>query len=41
MLNELNRSIGRGDAYPFVINESVIDKLEIIEEAIARLRTLR
>ena len=40
MLNELNRSMGRGDAYPFVINESVADKLEIIEEAMARLRTL-
>jgi hypothetical protein len=28
MLNELNRSVGRGDAYPFVINEFVAEKLE-------------
>jgi hypothetical protein len=32
MLNELNRSVGRGDAYPFVINESVAEKLDFIEE---------
>ena len=41
MLNELNRSVGRGDAYPFVINESVAEKLELIETTIQRLRTLR
>lgn len=41
MLNELNRSVGRGDAYPFVINELVAEKLEFIELAIQRLRTLR
>jgi hypothetical protein len=29
-LNELNRSVGRGDAYPFVIHESVAEKLELI-----------
>jgi hypothetical protein len=38
MLNELNRSVGRGDAYPFVINESVAEKLDFIEEMILRLR---
>jgi hypothetical protein len=41
MLNELNRSVGRGDAYPFVINELVAEKLDFIELAIQRLRTLR
>lgn len=39
MLNELNRSVGRGDAYPFVINETVAEKLELIDLAIDRLRT--
>jgi hypothetical protein len=41
MLNELNRSVGRGDAYPFVINEAVAEKLDFIERMIHRLRTLR
>ncbi|WP_439101602.1 zinc-binding metallopeptidase family protein [Congregibacter sp.] len=41
MLNELNRSVGRGDAYPFVINEVVAEKLELIDLAMDRLRTLR
>jgi hypothetical protein len=41
MLNELNRSIGRADAYPFVINEIVAEKLDFIELSIQRLRTLR
>lgn len=40
MLNELNRSVGLGDAYPFVINDVVAEKLEYIELAIQRLRTL-
>ena len=41
MLNELNRSVGRGDAYPFVINEAVAEKLDFIETTILHLRTLR
>jgi hypothetical protein len=41
MLNELNRSVGRGDAYPFVINEAVAEKLEFIEAAMWRLRKLQ
>jgi hypothetical protein len=41
MLNELNRSVGRGDAYPFVINEYVAEKLEFIEQVIAQLRRLQ
>lgn len=40
MLNELNRSVGRGDAYPFVINEAVAEKLDFVETAIQRLRIL-
>ena len=40
MLNELNRSVGRGDAYPFVINEAVAEKLDLVESAILRLRSL-
>lgn len=37
-LNELNRSVGRGDAYPFIINDSVAEKLEFVDRIIARLR---
>jgi hypothetical protein len=40
MLNELNRSVGGGDAYPFVINKAVAEKLDFIEKAIHRLRNL-
>jgi len=39
MLNELNRSVGKGDAYPFVINDLVAEKLAFVETAIQRLRT--
>ena len=39
VLNELNRSVARGDACSFVIDEPVADKLEFIEGAIQRLRT--
>lgn len=41
MLNELNRSVGRGDAYPFVINESVAEKLDFVEKSILRLRAMQ
>lgn len=40
MLNELNRSIGKKDAYPFVINELVAEKLELVDVAIGRLRKI-
>ncbi|MDO8862693.1 putative zinc-binding metallopeptidase [Haliea sp. E1-2-M8] len=40
-LNELNRSVGRGDAYPFVINSFVESKLCFVERAIRRLQTMR
>lgn len=39
-LNELNRSVGRGDAYPFVINNQVAGKLAFVERVMDRLRTL-
>lgn len=39
-LNELNRSVGRGDAYPFVINSQVASKLAFVERVMDRLRTL-
>ncbi len=40
-LNELNRSVGRGDAYPFVINSMVEGKLEFVDDVICRLRGFR
>ncbi|MEM6485491.1 MAG: putative zinc-binding metallopeptidase [Pseudomonadota bacterium] len=40
-LNELNRSVGRGDAYPFVINDAVAEKFDFIETVMARLRIQR
>ena len=39
-LNEMNRSIGRGDAYPFVINAMVASKLAFVDRVIRQLRTL-
>ena len=38
-LNELNRSVGKRDAYPFVLNEAVAGKLAFVDEVIARFRT--
>ncbi|MEM9256487.1 MAG: putative zinc-binding metallopeptidase [Pseudomonadota bacterium] len=38
-LNELNRSIGSGDAYPFVFNESVAEKLRFVDRVISLLQT--
>ncbi|MGB1140062.1 MAG: zinc-binding metallopeptidase family protein [Halioglobus sp.] len=38
-LNELNRSVGKRDAYPFVLNEEVEKKMVFVESVIARLRT--
>ncbi|QIB66101.1 zinc-binding metallopeptidase family protein [Kineobactrum salinum] len=40
-LNELNRSVGGGDAYPFFINSWVEAKLGFAEKVIRRLQTLR
>ena len=36
-LNELNRSIGLDDAYPFLLGEVVTQKLELVEKVIAGL----
>ena len=38
-LNELNRSVGKRDAYPFVLNAAVEQKMAFIDQAIAQLRT--
>ncbi|MEJ2532487.1 MAG: putative zinc-binding metallopeptidase [Halioglobus sp.] len=40
-LNELNRSMGRSDAYPFVLNTSVELKLTFVDRVIGRLQTQR
>jgi hypothetical protein len=39
VLNELNRSIGIGDAYPFVVNGAVEEKLVFVDEVVSQLRT--
>ena len=41
MLNELNRSVGRADAYPFAIGPRVVEKLEFVHRVMASLRDLR
>lgn len=38
-INEVNRSIGRGDAYPFVISPTVAKKLELVDTVIRQLQT--
>ena len=38
ILNELNRSIGLGDAYPFVLGAVVTQKLALIERVVTELR---
>lgn len=40
-LNELNRSVGRRDAYPFLINSVMESKLAFVEQVIRRLQTPR
>lgn len=37
-LNELNRSVGLSDAYPFVVNDAVAQKLRFAWDSVARLR---
>ena len=37
VLNEMNRSVGGSDAYPFSIGEGVTHKFEAVEEVILRL----
>ncbi|NQX88573.1 MAG: putative zinc-binding metallopeptidase [Halioglobus sp.] len=37
-LNELNRSVGRGDAYPFVLNSAVEKKLSFVNRVIGQLQ---
>jgi len=33
-LNELNRSVGKRDAYPFLLNEPVAEKLGMVDRVI-------
>ena len=40
-LNEMNRSVGLGDAYPFVINKHVARKLTFVDAMIRALQALR
>ena len=40
-LNELNRSMGRSDAYPFVLNTAVELKLTFVDRVIRQLQTQR
>lgn len=40
-LNELNRSIGLADAYPFVLNTAVELKLTFVDRVISQFQTLR
>ena len=41
MLNELNRSVGRADAYPFAIGPRVVEKLELAHGVMEFLRDRR
>ena len=40
-LNEMNRSVGLGDAYPFVINKHVTRKLTFVDSIICSLQALQ
>lgn len=37
--NEVNRSMGRGDAYPFVISPVVASKLKFVDSVVSQLQT--
>lgn len=41
VLNELNRSVGIGDAYPFVVSAAVEEKLVYVDAVVNLLRTRR
>ena len=38
-LNELNHSLGLGDAYPFVLSAAVVNKLAFIHRAVLAVTT--
>ena len=38
VLNELNRSVGHGDVYPFVLNDAVAQKLAFVDQVVSDLR---
>ena len=33
-LNQVNRSLGEGDLYPFVLAPAVIDKLQVVDDLV-------
>jgi hypothetical protein len=37
LLNNLNRGLGHGDAYPFVLSTAVVDKLRFVHETVAAI----
>jgi hypothetical protein len=39
LLNNLNRSLGLPDAYPFVLSDKVVKKLEFVHRTIAENRS--
>lgn len=41
MLNEMNRSVGQHDAYPFVLTEKITSKLTFVHESIAAFHRAR
>jgi hypothetical protein len=38
VLNDFNRGLGLQDAYPFVLTDPVIDKLEFVHDTVAAYR---
>jgi hypothetical protein len=38
VLNNLNRGLGFGDAYPFVLSPSAVDKLRFVDDVVGRAR---
>jgi len=38
LMNAMNRSLGHQDYYPFVVNESVADKMRFIDQWMGKLR---
>ena len=41
LLNNLNRSLGLPDAYPFVLSSAAIEKLKFVHECIVKQTTDR
>jgi len=41
VLNKLNRGLGHGDAYPFVLSPAAVAKLRFVENVVGRLKVAR